>query len=366
MALARALLKQRARRISMRKLLFTALFASAACTTNGGSSQSDDPSTVQTDLVKANGGETTSDEAPEFGEAAEFDAAAIEPDAAYTDALASDPGIAAISSSATLDAHRVMIVWGKLPADPGTGDTRDWSGSIAVNEGGLLVGRTVNFEAATDHLLPRSNIQTVPFDSVTGPYIDGLVLRVLEPSTAMQSPVTLTYTAAASASANPITYSFDLGALEQGPVKIDAGNGYVMVAVELGEKACNQGFMRGRFHQLLPNIGEYRGIVTDETGMPVGHVRGIYGQLPSGDVIFGKFIDHEGHFVGLINGTYGSGDIAAKWIDKQGDRGAIVGKYFESTAVDGGGFFTRYVEDSCASSGGGGGGSGSAGPSTGN
>src|ERR1700744_552490 len=159
----------------MRKLLFAALFASAACTTNAGSSSTDDPGTVQTDLAKANGGETTADEAPEFGEEAEFDAADIEPDAAYSDALASDPGIAAIASSATLDAHRVMIVWGKLPADPGSGQTRDWSGSIAVNEGGLLVGRTVNFEAATDHLLPRSNIQTVPFDSVTGPYVDGLV-----------------------------------------------------------------------------------------------------------------------------------------------------------------------------------------------
>jgi hypothetical protein len=351
LALARALLKQSARRISMRKLLFAALFASAACTTNAGSSSStDDPATVQTDLAMTNGGETTADEAPEFGEEAEFDAANIEPDAAYADALASDPGIASIASSATLDAHRVMIVWGKLPADPGTGDTRDWSGSIAVNEGGLIVGRTVNFEAATDHLLPRSNIQTVLFDSITGPYVDGLVLRVLEPSTAMTTPVTLTYTsAAASSSAAPITYSFDLAALEQGPVKIDAGNGYVMVAVELGEKSCNQGFMRGRFHQLLPNLGEYRGIVTDQDGMPVGHVRGIYGQLPSGDVIFGKFIDHEGHFVGIINGTYGNGDITAKWIDKAGDRGAILGKYFESTAVDGGGFFTRYVEAGCAS-----------------
>jgi hypothetical protein len=330
----------------MRKLLFIALFAS--CTTSSGT----DTATVTSDLNLANGGETTTDEAPMFGDEAEFEAAAIEPDAAYTDALATDPSVTAITSLPTLDAHRVMIVWGKLPRDPGSTETRDWSGSIAVSRGALLVGRTISFEAATDHLLPRPNAQTVPFDSVTGPYIDGLVLRVLEPDNAMGTPVTLTYTSAASASSAtpPVQYQFDLAALEQGPVKIDAGNGYVMVAVELGEKACNEGFMRGRWHQLAPNLGDYRGIVTDEVGLPVGHVRGIYGQTAAGDkVMFGKFIDHQGHFIGLIAGTYGNGDIDAKWIDKQGDRGLIVGKYFESSAVDGGGFFTRYVEASCAS-----------------
>jgi hypothetical protein len=325
----------------MRKLLFLALFAS--CTTSSGT----DTATVTSDLNVANGGETTADEAPMFGDEAEFDAAAIEPDAAYTDALATDPSVTAISSSPTLDAHRVLIVWGKLPRDPGSTETRDWSGSIAVSRGALLVGRTVSFEAATDRLLPRANAQTVPFDSVTGPYIDGLVLRVLEPDNAMGTPVTLTYTSAASSSA--ARYQFDLAALEQGPVKIDAGNGYVMVAVELGEKSCNQGFMRGRWHQLAPNLGDYRGIVTDMVGLPIGHVRGIYGQDAAGNkVMFGKFIDHQGHFVGLIAGTYGNGDLDAKWIDKQGDRGLIVGKYVESTAVDGGGFFARYIEASCA------------------
>ncbi len=324
----------------MRKLLFIALFAS--CTTSSGT----DTATVTSDLDLANGGETTSDEAPMFGDEAEFDAAAIEPDAPYTDALATDPSVTAITASPTLDAHRVMIVWGKLPRDPGSTDTRDWSGQIAVSSGALVVGRTVGFEPATDHLLPRPNAQTVAFDSVTGPYIDGLVLRVIEPVAATAAaPVTLTYTSASSAAT---TYSFDLGALEQGPVKIDAGNGYVMVAVELGEKTCNHGFMRGRWHALTANVGDYRGIVTDEDGLPIGHVRGIYGQDKAGDhVVFGKFIDHEGHFVGLIAGTYGNGEIDAKWIDKQGDHGLIHGKYFEASSVDGGGFFARYAESSC-------------------
>ena len=207
----------------------------------------------------------------------------------------------------------------------------------------MLVGRTVDFEAATDHLLPRPNAQTVAFDSVTGPFVDGLVLRVIEPAAA--SPVTLTYTSASSAATS---YTFDLGALEQGPVTIDAGNGYVMVAVELRENACHHGFMRGRWHKLAADVGDYRGIVTDEDGLPIGHVRGIYGQDKAGDhVVFGKFIDLAGHFVGLVAGTYGNGEIDAKWIDNVGDHGLIHGTYFGAASVDGGGFFARYAESSC-------------------
>ena len=340
----------------------TLTFALAFATTAGACMSSDSaqptPAQVTSDLAQPNGGFTTADEQPEFGESAAFDALDLEADAAVTDSMSADPSVSAITASATLDAHRIMVVWGKLPADPGSTVSRDWSGQFQISTGALLVGHTVGFEPATDHLLPRSNAQTVPFDSVTRPYIDGLVLRVLEPDPSTSSSVSLTYTAnsAWASGGTPATFTFDLAALEAGPVKIDAGDGFVMVAVELTERSCNQGFMRGRWEALAPNLGVYRGIVTDEVGLPVGHVKGIYG---AGDLLFGKFIDHQGHFVGLIDGTYGSGDLSAKWIDRSGDRGAIAGEYFESSSETGGGFFARYSEAGCASAAGSGSGSGS-------
>jgi hypothetical protein len=66
-------------------------------------------------------------------------------------------------------------------------------------------------------------------------------------------------------------------------------------------------------------------------------------------VMFGKFIDHQGAFIGLLAGTYGNGDFAAKW--KQlgdDDHGRIHGKYFESAAVAGGMFVARWAQTACS------------------
>jgi hypothetical protein len=93
----------------------------------------------------------------------------------------------------------------------------------------------------------------------------------------------------------------------------------------------------------------FHGFVVERDGSALGHVRGIYGHRQNGDqVVFGKFIDASGKFIGLIVGTYDSGEFKARWIDRAGDHGAIHGKYFESKDVRGGGFIARWAETSCS------------------
>jgi hypothetical protein len=328
----------------MRTLPLALLLASSAvaCVDNA----SDDSSQVASDLDKANGGNDTTDEAPMFADAAAFDEAGIETDTEVADTMATDPSVTAIADLASVDSRRVLIVWGRLPADPAATDGRDWTGSLSVSRGALLVGRRIGFEAATDRVLPRQTPDRVAFASVTRPFADGLVLRVLADG-ASTDPLVLTYNSAVDAT---ISYQFDLSLLAAGPIAIDAGDGNRMIAIALRDRddTCHHGFMRGRWHQLLPHLGVYRGIVADAAGAPIGHVRGIYGQRASGDkVMFGKFIDRDGKFVGLIAGSYDNGEFRAKWIDRAGDRGRLHGKYVEGATERAGGFVARWAENTC-------------------
>jgi hypothetical protein len=242
---------------------------------------------------------------------------------------------------------RVVVVWGKIPGDRDATVSRDWTGSLKISRGGLLVRRTIAFEDRTDKLLPRPSLDTVAFQSVTRPFIDGLALTVLDPQgPTASSALTLTYTSADNAN----VYTFDLTQLTAGPIVVDAGGGFKMVAIGVHRQAdaCDRGFMRGRWHALSPHLGRFLGVVTDENGVPVGHVRGVYGQRRNGDsVLFGKFIDHEGKFRGILAGTYGNGEYHARWIVRDGEHGTAHGVYFEGSTETAGHFLGRWAESSC-------------------
>jgi hypothetical protein len=315
----------------------------AACLDSTG----DDNQSVSSALEQPNGGLTTADETAEFGVQADFTAAAIESDSTATDALASDPATTAIDSASASAGFRMLVVWGQIPADRDATLSRDWTGSLEVSRGGLIVRRTIAFEDRTDKLLPRAALDTVSFQSVTRPYVDGLALTVLDPpSPTATGSQTLTYTSSDGAS----VYTFDLSQLAAGPIVVDAGNGFKMVAIGVHRQAaaCDRGFMRGRWHALSAHLGRFLGVVTDENGAPVGHVRGIYGQRRNGDsVLFGKFIDRDGHFRGLLAGTFDNGRYQARWIDRQGEHGTAHGAYFEGATATAGHFLGRWAESSC-------------------
>jgi hypothetical protein len=331
------------RNLSLPFALLMALPA-AACLDHAGGDDSQDVSSA---LEQPNGGFDTADEAPEFGLPTDFTAAAIESDSVASDALAGDPTTTSIDSASAAAGFRMLVVWGKIPADRDATVPRDWSGSLKVSRGGLIIRRTIAFEDRTDKLLPRATLDTVSFQSVTRPYVDGLALTVLDPPTATTTgPQTLTYTSADGAS----VYTFDLSQLAAGPIVVDAGNGFKMVAIGVHRQAaaCDRGFMRGRWHALSAHLGRFLGVVTDENGAPVGHVRGVYGQRRNGDsVLFGKFIDRDGHFRGLLAGTFDNGQYQARWIDRQGEHGTAHGAYFEGATAAAGHFLGRWAESSC-------------------
>ncbi len=315
-----------------------------ACVDNAATG-TDDANEVTSALEQDNGGFDTSDEAPMFGEQPAYESAAIETDTAFADPMASDASVAAIENQAGIARHRVLIAWGRMPADPDATTGRNWTGSLALSRGAFVVGRTIGFEERTDHVLPRQSRDRVEFESVTRPFADGLVLRVLDPDPAQGAPH-LTYTSADAAT----TLDLDLAQLAAGPVSIDAGDGNRVVAIALrDDDACDHGFMRGRWVALRPHMGVYRGVVADADGHVAGHIRGIWGQRQNGEhVMFGKFIDADGHFRGILAGTYEDGHFRTRWIVRSGDHGVAGGLYFDAPNVRGGVFVGRWAEASCA------------------
>jgi hypothetical protein len=316
-----------------------------ACTTDSGAPNEDDLDGVTEAIERENGGYDTSDEAPMFGDEALYAAADIEAEATVSDSLATDPVIIQLQQTASVVAREVVVMWGRMPADPDAAP-RTWSGELRLSRGGMLVQNRIAFEDAADRLLPRVRRDAIAFQSVTRAHADGLVLTVFDPTPTAADPLVLTYVAA-DASA---TYTIDLGTLEAGPVSVDAGAGAQLVAIAHVRQACDHGFLRGRWRAFSEKAGHYAGIVVDSAGKAVGHMRGIYGVRISGEaVFFGKLIGADGSFKGIIRGSFEAQGFEGRWLDRAGDHGLVRGLYRAGDTLRGGQFLGRWAEAICRS-----------------
>ena len=266
-------------------------------------------------LELATGGFDTADESPEFAATAEFTAAGIEADTTVADPIATTAPMTALDAMPAGAKRDLLVLWGKFPPDRNATAIRDWSGQLQISRGGMRVNRAIAFEDRTDHVLPRTSIDTVAFTSMTRPASDGLALGILDATPDATAPLTLAYTATSGAS-----LSIDLASLADGPAVLDAGGGFSVVALGARhDDGCRGGFMRGRWHAFNDHVGGYLGLVVDRNGAVVGHVRGLYGTRKNGTpVMFGKFIDNAGAFVGILKGTYENGELHARWLDRAG------------------------------------------------
>ena len=170
------------RSLRLRSTLVAALagLGVSACTASDSSMPDEDE--VASALEQENGGFDTTDEAPLFGEDDLFTAAAMERDADFGDEL-DDANMTALRDTAGAESHRVAIVWGQIPPDRAPEHAKDWTGALNLSRGGMIIRRTIGFEPETDHIVrPRTDRNTVAFTSVTKPFVDGLVLEVVDPT----------------------------------------------------------------------------------------------------------------------------------------------------------------------------------------
>ena len=312
---------------------------------------SDDPAATDQALSASFGGMTATSEAPRFADPA-FD----EGDLALADPAANDP-TTPDPSLTNAAAVRLFVAWGYLRPHPNATEVVDWSGSISVDNGAIVVAREVHFEPHDMVIRPRTDPKVVDFESHTRPAMDGLVLEILFPS---DGTTTVTFTSA------PITNSITItpGERLSQIVPVDAA-GHVLAyhIIHRDRGACHEGFVRGHWTVVSAaanattaaalagrEVGVFRGHFLDGTGQLEGTMRGVFGARRDGhNLFFGKVIDLDGNFRALIAGTYGNGEFHGRLLLSDGHvvDGVVHGKYKDDgdgdTTPDGG-FLGRWSE----------------------
>jgi len=330
------------------------------------SSQQDDIATrpQSIDLDDAFGGFNTADEAPAFNDAmltADYGPSST---ATYDDPMASDEDVVAEERRPQRQRY-LMITWGNLEADSTVEDVTDWAGSLTVENGAVLLKRTIRFEG-NDEILPRVSRDLLEWNSLTRPHYDGILVKLHkfmprdstgDDSTRVDAPdmpqLAVTF------STGPLTVTIneeDLVDLHRIVVVDDAGNAVAFNTISIEPSDCGGGFLSGQWKNVSDRPGgNFRGKWISHNGAHMGYLRGVYGPNSRDEkVFFGKWIEENGHFMGLLRGRYGSfedrpgGWFAGSWFNANlRAKGGLRGAWNTSDDIDGGGQFRGQWRRAC-------------------
>jgi hypothetical protein len=311
--------------------------------------QFDDSDEIASAISQENGGLDMQDEAPMFGEPDLFAEANLDAEVVFEDNMQEQAEVVAMQQDEGAAVVHTVLRWGQIPFDPDATEVVDWTGTLRVNRGAILIRRAVAFEDALgDGIEQRESPRALSFRSTTRPASDGLRLTLIDPTPDAAEPFVLDYS-----TADGSVYSVELADLVAAPQSFDvddAGNRIVAVAISRSEEECDSGTLGGRWHRVARDRGRLVGQVRDADGEVAGHMRGVYGQRDNGNrVVFGKFVSRTGEFRGIFAGRYAAGHFGGLWMTRAGEVGALGGRYRETLAGPrvGGHFLGRWAERRC-------------------
>lgn len=336
------------------------------------------------------GGLTETDEAIAFDDAGLKAMLLMEEGDELEDPIARDPLVLEMEErSRHRDRHRdgeladftfARLTWGMLrgPEDTtrveGPCEMTDWTGTLRVDRGAIVVRRMIRFEFPADHVvIPRLDRRTVAFVSHTWCHLDGLLIQIVEPplaegEEAPETPNMLHIETAAFSAEIPVA---DLAGMERVVDVDDMGNRFGVTGFKLRDiEVCPKGFLSGRYRSLgedRPDTvrgddGEVRGVRHGQFagawytlhGRIHGFMRGGYGVDAEGNRVFvGKFIDRGGRFQGLIRGGWEPADdgqlarFRAEWAARGGRIEGILGGEAHPVEDYPGGFYAGRWTATC-------------------
>lgn len=309
------------------------------------------------------GGFTMTDEEPAFGDPDLLAGAAEEADAG--DGMRNHPEIGAMDEDPDVRIYALAIVWGNLPGQEvrhgerceADGTDYDWSGSVSVTTGAMVLKNTISFERRQGDrvVFPRTDRQTIEWVSHTGCGHDGLRLLVYQ-RPADEAGGILRFETALYSSEVPISSLAEMDEV----IDVDAEGNQVrfLGSAVLPHEQTGRGFMRGRWGVMAPgdSVGHFQGIWVCARGRVEGYMRGYYGHNDAGRrVFFGKYIDERGGFRGILRGTWNpapqegrplegrrgtfegrwlddggrhDGDVAGRWHHREGGPGCFDGRWW--------------------------------------
>ncbi len=292
-----------------RKLLLTVTAAALGLVVAGCSSSTDPADPYLTDLEDF--GQYTSDaEAPAFGDPDIEELITAEQE--FDDPVALLPPVDSIGNQIRTDMFCFRMLWGNLARDTGVTELTDWSGSLTVSRGAVLVTHTIRFEPGQDYLLPRYSVDVYPnpgalrwvsWVSKTSVHLDGIATQLLIPPSFTREVVTVTY------ESPQLTIGFTINELEALDTLITIGFGN---AISFHATRCEpqphvptRGHLVGRWGRNEDGQGIFFGRWMTSFGRVIGSVRGRWGVDETGAQIFvGKYIDRSGNFKGFVKGIW--------------------------------------------------------------
>lgn len=246
-------------------------------------------------------------EAPAFGDAqmASDDASEIE----FDDPILLSPGVDSLVSHPEVGLYHLRVVWGRLEFDSTVASATDWSGSITVSSGGVVVRRLIRFEEGQDYLLDRTDRKLLEWVSVTTVHNDGLAMDIFVPLAdsirdsggVTVAPFTLTF------ETGPYSRTFSSEELMRLDtiVYLDDSNAVAFHAFRMDHSPCPRGFLAGRWGFDEEGEGVFMGRWMDRGGRIVGHLKGHFGRDEMDQKIFvGKWISADGNFEGFVRGRW--------------------------------------------------------------
>jgi len=298
------------------------------------------------DLNDAYGGFNMRDDQPAFGDAAM--AGEFVEEANYADRFDSDDDVVDEDGS-DRPRHFLRITWGNLHRDEGITNPTTWDGALSISSGAIVLKRIIKFEE-NDRILERTQRDLLEWESKTLPHFDGILVRVVpRVSDSSTDVASNTDDVVLRFRTEPFSVEIkvsDLPGLNR-VVTLDDGTAIAFQTITLDPSACPHGPMRGVWANHPERQGGYIfGKWGTADGHVIGFIKGIYGTNDAGKkVFFGKMIDFNGRFEGLVRGEWGHGDrehsgwYEGRWVDRNlGIKGGLRGNWERSPHCNGGFF----------------------------
>jgi len=226
---------------------------------------------------------------------------------------------------------------------------------LSISSGAIVLKRVIRFEN-NDTILERTQRNLLEWHSMTGRGLDGVLVRMVpRPSVDSIDSEANTDDVVITFATEPFEVSFKASQLPglRRVVTLDDGNAVAFQTITLQPSECPHGPMRGIWanHSERPG-GFFIGRWSTPDGRMIGFIKGVYGTNDAGKkVFFGKMIDLNGRFEGLVKGEWGhrpsvdvvsagqAGWYSGRWVDRNlGIKGTLKGNW-ERSARGNGGFF---------------------------
>jgi hypothetical protein len=293
----------------MKKIFLLALLLAGLGLVMGGCSSSTDPAEIESNLEDFGQFTATDEASPDFGDADLAEVLADTEEEEYDDPVAESPVVINMNNLGHPDVFGFRMIWGNLPRDTNVTKFTDWSGSLTISRGAIVVTHLIKFEPGQDYLLPRYNDtgyyipEELHWVSQTSWHMDGLATKLYIPPSVNEDTVTLTY------ESDQLSISFTIDQLEDLDtlIDVDYGNAVSFQAIrcELWADSPTRGHLAGRWGRDDNGQGIFYGRWMNSNGRLVGAIKGVWGIDDAGNQVFiGKWIDRSGKFRGFVKGLW--------------------------------------------------------------